>query len=51
MSSYRHVPHPHIARRKAARPVKVALQIQEHLISQDRELERLINRLDSPPGQ
>ena len=26
MSSYRHVPHPHIHRRKAARPVKVADQ-------------------------
>jgi cobalamin biosynthesis protein CobD/CbiB len=26
MSSYRHVPHPHILRRKAARPVKVADQ-------------------------
>ena len=26
MSSYLHVPHPHILRRKAARPVKVADQ-------------------------
>jgi hypothetical protein len=26
MSSYQHVPHPHILRRKAARPVKVADQ-------------------------
>ena len=24
MSSYRHIPHPHIMLRKAARPVKVA---------------------------
>jgi hypothetical protein len=28
-----------------------ALQIQEHLMTQDRELERLISALGSPPGQ
>ena len=28
-----------------------ALQIQEHLIKQERELERLINTLGSPPRQ
>jgi hypothetical protein len=31
--------------------LREALQIQEHLIKQERELERLINTLGSPPGQ
>jgi len=41
MSPYRHVPHPHI--------LHEALQIQEHLLSQDRELERLITHLGTAP--
>jgi hypothetical protein len=93
MSSYRHIPHPHILHRKAASPVKVAdqfsrtspitrfntafalkitagvgsmwcayifaaialfglheaLQIQEHLLTQDRELEKVIAHLGCPP--